>query len=43
LWWIVQKDNNGEEIVKIKDTMDPNKKLNGVEYRIYKKLSLPKW
>ena len=37
IWWIVQKDSNGKEIVKVKETMDPNKKLNGVEYRIYKK------
>jgi len=37
LWWIIQKDSKGEEIIKIKDTMDPNRKMNSVEYRIYKK------
>jgi RimJ/RimL family protein N-acetyltransferase len=36
LWGIVQSDENGNEIVKIKNTLEPNKKLNSVEYRIYK-------
>lgn len=43
LWWIVQIDENGNELIKTKGTLDPNKKLNSVEYRIYKKLSLPEW
>lgn len=37
LWGQIQVDENGKEIVQNKDTLDPNKKLNGVEYRIYKK------
>lgn len=40
---VVQKNPNGEEIVKIKDTMYPNRKMNSVEYRIPKKISLPEW
>ncbi|HMS91077.1 MAG TPA: GNAT family N-acetyltransferase [Candidatus Absconditabacterales bacterium] len=34
---IVQTRENGEEIVHIKATLDPNKILHSVEYRIYKK------
>lgn len=37
IWWIVQTRENGEEIVHIKTTLDPNKILHSVEYRIYKK------
>ncbi|MCX6825629.1 MAG: GNAT family N-acetyltransferase [candidate division SR1 bacterium] len=31
---VVQLDNNGQEVITIADTLDPNRKLNGVEYRI---------
>lgn len=37
LWWIVQKDINGNEIVQTEATIDPNRKINWVEYRIPKK------
>ena len=37
LWWIIERDADGEERVQTKDTLDPNRKLNGVEYKIPKK------
>lgn len=37
LWWIVVADADGKEITQIKDTFDPERKINIVEYKIYKK------
>lgn len=37
IWWIVQTNENGEELVHMKATLDANKILHSVEYRIYKK------
>lgn len=37
VWWIVQTSENGEELVHMKATLDANKILHSVEYRIYKK------
>jgi [ribosomal protein S5]-alanine N-acetyltransferase len=37
LWWIVQTSEDGKELVHMKATLDANKILHSVEYRIYKK------
>lgn len=37
LWWIVQKDEQGNEIVTTKETLDVGRKIHCVEYRIPKK------
>lgn len=37
LWGIVQKDNDGNDIVTNHQTIDPNSEIHWVAYRIYKK------
>ncbi len=37
IWWIVQKDTDGNEIIVDHKTTDPNSEIHWVEYRIYKK------
>lgn len=43
LWGIVQKDANGNEIISNHQTIDPKSQIHWVEYRIPKKLTLPRW
>jgi len=43
LWWIVQKDNDGNEKITNHQTVDPNSEIHWVEYKIYKKILLPTW
>lgn len=37
IWGIVEKDNDGNEIITNHPTIDPNSEIHWVEYRIYKK------
>ncbi len=37
LWWILQKDIDGNDIVTNNQTIDPNSEIHWVEYRIPKK------
>ena len=43
LWGVIQKNAQGQEIVILKDTMDPTRKMNSVTYHIPKKILLPAW